>query len=76
MSCFSTIGQQFSNFVVGMGGSAIWPGRPRLLIAVSCVFAFIAAISGLWLDVPSEQDKQANPSEEDELETADWAKYL
>jgi solute carrier family 45 protein 1/2/4 len=73
MSCFSTIGQQFSNFVVGMGGSAIWPGRPRELIAISCVFAFLAAIWGLWLDGPSEQDKQAeaDPSEAGEPEVAD-----
>jgi hypothetical protein len=63
MSCFSTLGQQFSNFVIGMGGGTIWPGRPRLLIAISCVFAFFSAIWAVWLDVPSKQTEEHNPIE-------------
>jgi sugar phosphate permease len=58
MSCFSTAGQQFSNFVIGMGGDAIWPNRPRIMIAILCVFAFLAALSAIWLDVPSEGEVQ------------------
>jgi hypothetical protein len=64
-ACFSTLGQQFSNFVIGMGGGAIWPNRPRLLIAVSCVFAFIAAIWATWLDDSGDM-RVANEEEDDE----------
>jgi hypothetical protein len=53
MSCFSVIGQQFSNFVIGMGGGAIWPDSPRILIAISCVFAFLSAASTWWMIVPT-----------------------
>ena len=70
--CFGTAGQQFSNFVIGMGGGAIWPRQPGTLIAVSCVFAFIAGFLCLIIIVPSGnkigEDEAAEESDHEPLE--------
>ena len=71
--CFGTAGQQFSNFVIGMGGGAIWPNQPGTLIAVSCVFAFLSGLLCLLIIVPdqkntenqTEGDQALEPIEED-----------
>lgn len=52
--CFGCSGQQISNFLIGMGGDAIWPGQPGILIGVSSVFAFIAAIACFLIVVPNQ----------------------
>jgi MFS family permease len=71
LSCFCTFGQQFSNFVIGMGGDAIWPNSPRTLIAVSCVFAFLSSLACLMIVIPAEV-KVGN--EEDQEEAANVSK--
>jgi Na+/melibiose symporter-like transporter len=72
LACFSTFGQQFSNFVIGMGGNAIWPNSPRTMIAVSCVFAFLASLACLLIVIPTSVkvcneedvgDEEATPAE-------------
>ncbi|OHT16723.1 major facilitator superfamily transporter [Tritrichomonas foetus] len=56
LPCFTNIGAQISNFGIGMGGAAIYPNRPELLIGISSIFAIIAAISGFWIIIPSEKE--------------------
>lgn len=56
LNCFNVIGQQISNFGIGMGIAQIWPGKPGHLIGISCIFAFIAAILCFWIIIPETQN--------------------
>lgn len=55
LNCFSTLGQQTSNFLIGMGAAAIWPGKPSHLIGISCIFGYIGTIASFFLIIPDEQ---------------------
>lgn len=53
LNCFNVIGQQISNFGIGMGIGQIWPDKPGNLIGISCIFAFISAILCFGIVVPN-----------------------
>ncbi|KAK8841545.1 hypothetical protein M9Y10_027167 [Tritrichomonas musculus] len=63
LNCFNVIGQQISNFGIGMGVAQIWPGKPGHLVGISCIFVFIGAILGFFIEVP---DKNAVIDDEDD----------
>lgn len=71
LNCFNVIGQQISNFGIGMGIAEIWPDKPGHLVGISCIFAFIGAILGLFIIVPNksqeiDDDDGIDDSESDE----------
>lgn len=51
----AVIGEQISNLGVGSGLSYIWTGNPRIMIAISSIFAVGATISSLLVIEPDEQ---------------------
>lgn len=55
LNCFNVIGQQVSNFGIGMGVAQAWPNKPGNLIGISCIFAFAGAISSFWITIPDQQ---------------------
>ncbi|OHS96418.1 major facilitator superfamily transporter [Tritrichomonas foetus] len=57
LNCFNVIGQQVSNFGIGMGVAKAWPGKPGHLVGISCIFAFLGAILCFWLIVPESKPK-------------------
>lgn len=69
-NCFCVIGQQISNFGIGMGIAKAWPGKPGNLIGISCVFCFLAVIAEFFIVVPkasevvSEEGVQGSASED------------
>lgn len=66
INCFCALGQQTSNFLIGIGAAEIWPGRPSFLIGISCIFAFLGTIAAFWIIVPEEKkDINSIDSEED-----------
>lgn len=46
---FSVIGEQCSNFGIGVGLGHIFPDNPRMMIAVSSIFGVLAAFSSFWI---------------------------
>ena len=72
LNCFNVIGQQISNFGIGMGVAQVWKNKPGHLVGISCIFAFISAILGLFVVVPDrnvisdDEDEGAEDSESDD----------
>ena len=60
--CFCTAGSQTSNFLIGMGGAAIWPNQPGKLVGISCIFSYLSAIAGFWIIIP-----ESNSDSEDDF---------
>lgn len=67
LNCFNVIGQQISNFGIGMGLGKIWGNKPGHLIGISCIFAFIGAILSFWIVVPDK----VNEISDDEIEDSE-----
>lgn len=65
LQIFGNVGCQISNFLIGMGGSEIWPNKPEVLIGVSSVFAFIDAIVGFFMIIPESKKEDMVKSEKE-----------
>lgn len=62
LNCFNVVGQQIANWGIGAGMNAVWKNKPGHLIGISCIFAFLAAISALFIIVP---EKRADDDKEE-----------
>ena len=51
MNWFNAIGQQISNFGIGMKIIQLWPNKPDHLVGISCIFAYIAGIACFFIIV-------------------------
>lgn len=71
LNCFNVLGQQISNFGIGMGIAKLWPGKYGHLIAISCVPAYIAGIAAFFLVVPSSNQVVSDEGMEDSEESGD-----
>ena len=53
LNCFCVIGQQISNFLIGMGLNKVLKKSPGKKIGYSSIFGFLATAASLWIVQPS-----------------------
>ncbi|OHS94942.1 major facilitator superfamily transporter [Tritrichomonas foetus] len=71
MNCFNVVGQQISNFGIGMGIEKAWPGKPGNLVGISCIFAFIGAVACFWLIIPDSKPADDGDESADSSSSSD-----
>ncbi|KAK8876622.1 hypothetical protein M9Y10_006840 [Tritrichomonas musculus] len=52
LNCFGVIGQQISNFAIGMGVGKLTNNSAGKKIGYSCIFGFLATVASFWVIQP------------------------